>query len=81
MLQNDLQCQKLLRILRNIVSFSSTNIFVLGGILYRLGEEGRGNRGEQRGTPLYNRVYRGSIENWLPMKGIIRKLQSLRGIR
>lgn len=63
MLQNDLQCQKLLRILRNIVSFSSTNIFVLGGILYRLGEEGRGNRGEQRGTPLYNRVYRGSIEN------------------
>ena len=63
MLQNDLQCQKLLRILRNILSFSSTNIFVLGGILYRLGEEGRGNGWERRGTPLYNRVYRGSIEN------------------
>ena len=51
MLQNDLQCQKLLRILRNILSFSSINIFVLGGILYRLGEEGRGNGRGTEGDP------------------------------
>ena len=57
MLQNDLQCQKLLRILRNIVSFSSTNIFVLGGILYRLGEEARGN-GE---GPLFITGYIGGL--------------------
>ena len=62
MLQNDLQCQKLLRILRNIVSFSSTNIFVLGDrhSLSPWGG-GSGERSGNRGGPLFITGYIGGL--------------------
>ena len=62
MLQNDLQCQKLLRVLRNILSFSSTNIFVLGD-RHSLspGEGGSEERSGNGGGPLFITGYIGGL--------------------